>query len=104
MAARLLKVPSVKERVLDGLDVETFFLCRDEAEAKSLMLSLLREMGFEDVDVVFVQQEGPGARVRGRAYLRRPGARAGLPSYAVPTGAGAGEAACETTPVEVGAR
>lgn len=84
MGAKLFKVPSVRERVLDGLDVETFFICRDEAEAKSLMLSLLREMGFEDVDVVFVQQEGPGARVRGRAYLRRPGARSGLPSFAIP--------------------
>ncbi len=60
-------------RIMDGLDVETFFLCRDESEARELMLKLLANLGLTDIDIVFIQHEGPGARVRGRAYLRRPG-------------------------------
>lgn len=60
--------------LLDGLDIETFFMCRDEAEGRSLMLALLTQLGFSDVDIVFIEHRGPGARVRGRAYLHRPGA------------------------------
>lgn len=59
--------------LLDALDVETFLLCADEAEGRDLMLSLLNQMGFKDVDVVFCEHRGPGARVRGRAYVHRPG-------------------------------
>jgi hypothetical protein len=61
-------------RVMDGVDVETFFICEDEAEGRRLMLGLLRQMGFTDTDVVFAQHVGPGARVRGRAYVHRPAA------------------------------
>lgn len=59
--------------LLDALDVETFLVCRDEAEGRRLMLALLAAMGFADADVVFIEHQGPGARVRGRAYLHRPG-------------------------------
>ncbi|HEY3367355.1 MAG TPA: hypothetical protein VGK74_20045 [Symbiobacteriaceae bacterium] len=59
--------------MLDGLDIETFFMCRDEAEGRNLMLALLTQLGFADVDIVFIEHRGPGARVRGRAYLHRPG-------------------------------
>jgi len=59
--------------MLDGLDIETFFMCRDEAEGRRLMLALLNQIGFADVDIVFIEHRGPGARVRGRAYLHRPG-------------------------------
>lgn len=59
--------------LLDGLDVETFLICKSEAEGRSLMLSLLAQLGFEDADIVFIEHRGPGARVRGRAYLHRPG-------------------------------
>ena len=62
------------DRILDGLDVETFFVCDDEAEGRRLMLGLLRQMGFTDTDVVFIQHAGPGARVRGRAYIQKPAA------------------------------
>ena len=60
------------ERVMDALDVETFFVCATEEEGRMLMLSLLKAWGFTDTDVVFAQHEGPGVRVRGRAYVYRP--------------------------------
>lgn len=60
-------------KVMDAIDLETFFVCRNEAEAKQLMLALLSHMGFVRTDVVFVQHEGPGARVRGRGYVHPAG-------------------------------
>ncbi|HMM19471.1 MAG TPA: hypothetical protein PKA10_01955 [Selenomonadales bacterium] len=60
------------EQVMDALDIETFFVCASEEEGRALMLSLLKAWGFKDVDVVFAQHEGPGVRVRGRAYVYRP--------------------------------
>lgn len=57
---------------MDTLDVETFFVCKNEDEGRNLMLSLLKGWGFKDVDVVFAQHEGPGVRIRGRAYIYRP--------------------------------
>lgn len=63
------------EKVMDALDVETFFVCSSEEEGRSLMLALLKGWGFKDVDVVFAQHEGPGARIRGRAYIYRPADR-----------------------------
>ena len=62
-------------QVLDALDVETFFVCENEAEGRSYMLSLLKKWGFSDVDIVFAQHEGLGVRVRGRAYVYRPADR-----------------------------
>lgn len=61
------------DRVMDALDVETFFVCSEEDEGRTLMLSLLQELGFQDIDIVFIQQEGPGVRVRARAYIHRSG-------------------------------
>lgn len=63
---------SPAEQIMDALDVETFFVCASEEEGRRLMLVLLKEWGFSDVDVVYAQYEGPGARVRGRAYVYRP--------------------------------
>ncbi|UUZ79910.1 hypothetical protein LJK88_33510 [Paenibacillus sp. P26] len=60
-------------KVMDAVDLETFFICQNESEAKSLMLSLFAQMGLSGGDVVFVQHEGPGARVRGRAYVHPAG-------------------------------
>ena len=59
--------------VLDALDVETFFVCMSEAEGKHLALTLMKDLGFQDVDLVFVKFQGSGARVRVRAYINRPG-------------------------------
>ena len=60
-------------RILDALDIETFLISEDEREAKNLILASLQALGFSDIDVVDIQQAGPGARVRARAYLHRPG-------------------------------
>lgn len=59
-------------QVMDALDVETFFVCSNEGEGRTYMLALLKQWGFKDVDIVFAQHEGPGVRVRGRAYVYRP--------------------------------
>jgi hypothetical protein len=57
---------------MDALDIETFFLCRTEQEGRNLMRDLLKSMGFKDIDIVFAEHAGSGARVRGRAYVHRP--------------------------------
>ncbi len=62
----------ITEQIMDALDVETFFVCASEEEGRNLMLNLLKAWGFTDVGVVFAQYEGPGVRVRGRAYVYRP--------------------------------
>lgn len=63
----------VFDRITDALDVETFLVCESEAEGKQLALQLMKDLGFEDIDVVFVEFIGPGARVRVRAYISRSG-------------------------------
>lgn len=63
------------DNIMDALDVETFFVCRNEEEGRKLMLGMLKTWGFKDVDVVFAQHEGPGVRIRGRAYVYRPADR-----------------------------
>lgn len=60
------------EKIMDALDVETFFVCATEEEGRNLLLAMLKSWGFTDVDVVFAQYEGPGVRIRGRAYVYRP--------------------------------
>ncbi len=61
------------QHVMDALDVETFLACESEEEGKNLALTMMKELGFSDIDVVFCQFQGPGARVRVRAYLYRAG-------------------------------
>ncbi|MCR4441014.1 MAG: hypothetical protein QHH10_02940 [Peptococcaceae bacterium] len=60
-------------KILDAVDVETFFVCQDENEGKALALKLLESFGLKDADIVFIQHQGPGARVRARGYFFRPG-------------------------------
>lgn len=61
------------ERVMDALDLETCLVCASEEEGRRLMIQLARELGFQDVDIVFIQFQGPGVRVRARAYVHRSG-------------------------------
>lgn len=68
---------AVLKKVMDALDIETFFICASEAEGKEMAIQLVKDMGLTDADVVFIQHEGPGARVRVRAYVHRPGAAYG---------------------------
>ena len=63
------------KKIMDAVDVETFFVCRDEDEGRALALDLLKKFGLSDADIVFAEHSGPGARVRARGYLYRAGDR-----------------------------
>ena len=60
-------------RIVDGLDIETFLVCVSEDQGCRLMLQFMKDLGFQDVDIVFAQFQGPGARIRARGYIHRPG-------------------------------
>ena len=61
------------DHVLDALDIETFLVCSSEAEGKHLAQTMMKDMGFDDYDIVFAKFQGVGARIRVRAYINRPG-------------------------------
>lgn len=63
----------VLEKVMDALDIETFIACNNEEEGERLALEMMDELGFKDVSIVFIQHQGPGARVRVRGYIYKPG-------------------------------
>ena len=69
----MVSVSNPLTHVLDALDVETFLVCTSEAEGKHLAASLMKSLGFQDVDLVFIKFHGSGVRVRIRAYINRPG-------------------------------
>jgi len=60
-------------KIMDAVDIETFFVCKDEEEGRTLALELLQRFGLKDTDIVFIQHQGPGARVRARGYIYRAG-------------------------------
>ena len=64
---------SVLHRVMDAVDLETFIICASETEGKGLALRLLRELGFEDGDIVSIAFNGVGVRVRLRGTVYKPG-------------------------------
>lgn len=61
------------DRIIDAFDVETTLLSKNEEEAKNIAVQYFKSLGFEDVDVVFIEHNGFAARVRLRAYVFRPG-------------------------------
>jgi hypothetical protein len=63
----------VLKHVMDALDLETFLVCESEEEGRSLGLALMKDLGFKDVDIVFIEFIGAGARIRARAYIHRAG-------------------------------
>lgn len=65
------------DKVLDAIDIETFFICRDEEEGKTLAIRLLENFGLRDNDIVFIEHQGTGVRVRARGYIHRAGDRYG---------------------------
>ncbi|MFZ7103509.1 MAG: hypothetical protein ACOWWO_12775 [Peptococcaceae bacterium] len=67
----------VLENIMDALDVETFLVCESEEEGKKRALQMMKNLGFDDVDLVFIEYIGPGARIRARAYLYRSGDKYG---------------------------
>jgi len=73
MTTTSLPTQSAKDRIVDAIDIETFFYCKDEAEAKQLAKALMLEMSLPQGDIVFLEHNGLGARVRLRSYVHLPG-------------------------------
>lgn len=71
--ARHMTKSEALARVADAIDIETFLVCETEEEAKEACLALLEALGLREGSVVFCEFNGPGARVRLRSYLSRPG-------------------------------
>jgi hypothetical protein len=68
-----MKKINVLDRVVDSLDIETFIVCKNEEEGKKLGIQLMEDLGFKDVDVVFIEYGNGGVRVRLRANIFKPG-------------------------------
>lgn len=66
-------MPTILDRIMDGLDIETFIVCSSDDEGRKFITQLLKDWGFNDVDIVFSQFQGPGSRIRARAYVHRSG-------------------------------
>ena len=73
------------DAIMDAIDIETYLVCRDESEGRTLALRLGQEMNLGDVDIMFQEFDGYGVRVRLRKYIHRPGAQyRWLPAVPVP--------------------
>jgi hypothetical protein len=68
-----MKKINVLDRVVDSLDIETFIVCQSEEEGKKLGIQLMKDLGFRDTDVVFIEYGNGGARIRLRANIFKPG-------------------------------
>jgi hypothetical protein len=61
------------EHIMDAIDIETYLICKDENEGRMLALQLGKEMNIGDVDIMFMEFDGYGMRVRLRKYIYKPG-------------------------------
>jgi hypothetical protein len=61
------------DKVMDAIDIETYIVCSDNHEGKSLALQLGRELNLNEVDIMYQEFDGYGVRVRMRKYIHRPG-------------------------------
>lgn len=68
---------NILEKVMDAIDLETYLVCKDEDEAEKFTMELMENLGFQDISIVFIEHQGPGARVRARGYIYKPGDRYG---------------------------
>lgn len=64
---------SVFHKVVDALDIETYLLAETQEEGRNLGLKLMADLGFLDVDIVFVEFDGQGVRLRLRATIHKVG-------------------------------
>lgn len=64
---------SALKQILDALDIETYIVCKDEKEGKKLALQLGQELNLGEVDIMYFEFDGYGARVRLRKYVYKPG-------------------------------
>lgn len=72
-----MQLSYVLEKIMDAIDIETYIVCKNEDEAEKLTMELMEKLGFKDISIVFIQHRGPGARVRARGYIYKPGDRYG---------------------------
>jgi hypothetical protein len=63
----------ILNRIVDSLDIETFIACKSEEEGKRVGLAIMEKLGFNDIDIVFIEFLGSGARIRIRANIFKPG-------------------------------
>ncbi|MBA7511942.1 hypothetical protein ES705_03941 [subsurface metagenome] len=68
-----MKKINALDRVVDSLDIETFIVCQDEEEGKKLGYQIMEDLGFKDVDVVFIEYGNGGARIRLRSNIFKAG-------------------------------
>ncbi len=68
-----IKKTDVFDRIVDSLDIETFIACQNEKEGRTIGLAIMEKLGFQDADIVFIEFLGPGARIRIRANIFKPG-------------------------------
>lgn len=64
---------SAINQVLDAIDIETYIVCKDEKEGKKFALQLGQELNLGEVDIMYFEFDGYGARVRLRKYIYKPG-------------------------------
>jgi hypothetical protein len=60
-------------RVIDGIDIETYLACQNEEEGKFFARKLGEELNLGEIDIVFSEFDGFGVRVRLRKYVVKPG-------------------------------
>ena len=68
-----MDLKSTLSSVVDALDMETYLVCSNKEEGGRIGISMMKALGFKDVDIVFVGYANGGARVRLRAYIHKPG-------------------------------
>jgi hypothetical protein len=61
------------DRVMDAIDIETYLVCKDASEGRTLALQLGQELHLGEVDIMFQEFDGYGVRVRLRKYIHKPG-------------------------------
>jgi len=64
---------SAFENIMDAIDIETYIVCKNENEGRALALQLGKEMNLDEVDIMFMEFDGFGVRVRLRKYIYKPG-------------------------------
>ena len=60
-------------KIVDVMDIETFFACSSQEEGEQAAAALMRKFGLKNYDIVSCVFHKMGARVRIRATFNRPG-------------------------------
>ncbi len=60
-------------KVIDTIDIETYIQCSSLKEGKKLAFELGKELNLGEVDIMFIEFDGFGVRVRLRKYIHKPG-------------------------------